>query len=118
MCATIGTKAAVVVLPGDNLDWTLLQPIRSWCNAPAAAVHASADPKAIKALATTWSSQGRELWVAASDPNAITKFLPDAKPTLVRPAANNRHLERTLTTRPKVYSPQTLSIALAPVASP
>ncbi len=117
MCATIGTKAAVVVLPGDNLDATLLQPIRSWCNAPAAAARPTADRNGIKALARTWSSQGRQLWVAASDPETITTLLPEAKPTLVQPAENNRHLERTLTTRPNAYAPQNLNIALAPVAA-
>jgi hypothetical protein len=96
------------------------QPLRGWCNVPVAVMPVDLPDRgaALAKLSTQWNAAGRKLWVVADTPDAIRAVVPAAQVRQTPLVTNPFLLRRTLVFRPRDYSPEQFSLALAQVPPP
>jgi hypothetical protein len=121
-CRVTGDDAAIVVLKDASGPLALLadwvpQTLRSWCDVPVAVMAPTAESGAALAqLASSWTREGRRLWVVADADTAIRNVLPAARPQRTPVSVNPYLLERAVLHRPGAYNRQQFALVLAPVA--
>ena len=108
-CDVVGPDAAVVTVEGTRVAETLTQTLRSWCHVPVAIASPSAD---LDELGELWADEDRQLWVLADVPEQ----LPDGEVVVVGEVANDRQLEKTLTSPPDDYFTHVLGLTATRVA--
>jgi hypothetical protein len=115
-CATVGPRAAVVVVESastDQIDDWFPQALRSWCGADVAVSRGAIDARDLQQLDAQWAQLGRRFFVVSSSRRFLSTLLPDATLTQTRRVVDTRLLAATLTDRPHAYGTQYLQVVLA-----
>ena len=114
-CRVIGPDAAVIFPHGDYDGAILAQTLRSWCDVPVTGLSGPARPARLAEAAAAFQTEGKNLWVLAGTPGAISQTSAALTPVLIGTAASRRELEQTVNRAPERYTPSTVSVYAAQV---
>ena len=109
-CQVIGPDAAIVFPSGDYDGLVLAQTFRSWCDVPVTALAGSVPGTQLASVAAAFQAEGKNLWVLASTPGAISQISPALTPVLIGDAKSPRELEQTVDRAPERYASSALSV--------
>jgi hypothetical protein len=119
-CDTMPSESAVVMLPEvTSLAYrTVPQTLRGFCNVPVAVMKNPVNIDAVRALASGWKQDGRQLYVVSEYAQTIRQVFPRARVHSSPRKRNPHHLEQTLTRRPSHYRPDSFQLSIAAVPIP